>query len=80
MVSLCLNTESMDIMTKSETDDEVFLDIPELSQLKTDTSSYFKDTPDTRFSSQFYYSLTAFIDFCIRYANDILRGETYSFE
>lgn len=80
MVSLCLNTESMDIMTKSGTDGEVFLDIPELSRLETDTSSYFKDTADARLSSRFYSSLTSFIDFCIRYANDILRGETYSFE
>lgn len=80
MVSLRSNTESMDIMTKSGTDGEVFLDIPELSQLETDTSSYFKDTADARLSSRFYSSLTAFIDFCIRYANDILRGETYSFE
>lgn len=70
----------MDIRTKSETGGVVFLDIPELSKLETDDRLFFEDTTNLQLSSRFYKSLTSFIGFCIRYADDVFKGETFGYE
>lgn len=57
-----------------------YLDIPELRALSASQNAYYRNTANATLQNQLFADLQSFLDFCIRYADNIFRGVTYTFD
>lgn len=70
----------MIIKFKTTPDGSKFMDITELKNLDDSFSYFLKDRANAVVQKAYFQHLQLFLDFCIKYADDVFKGKTYTYD